>query len=151
MATKDFVPKPEGKSFKTAWIHKSTFFKEIPFVRPNVPSNQQKALCEPGTKYPTQIPKPRECRLYNKRSYLINNSGKLNDSWRKKFLPPVEMTASFVIPNECEKSRFMLRISLCPFFIEQIRNTVSTKNMGTPKSSFHGHCTWVRLVRKWGK
>ena len=63
LATKDFVPKPEGKSFKTAWIHNSTFFKEIPLVRPNVPSNQQKALCEPGTKYPTQIPKPRECRL----------------------------------------------------------------------------------------
>ena len=66
LATKDFVPKPEGKSFKTAWIHKSTFFKEIPLVRPNVPSNQQKALCEPGTKYPTQIPKPRECRLKEK-------------------------------------------------------------------------------------
>jgi len=32
-----------------------------------------------------------------------------------------------------------------------LNNTVSTKNMGTPKSSFHGHCTWVRLVRKWGK
>ena len=63
LATKDFVPKPEGKSFKTAWIHKSTFFKEIPLVRPNVPSNQEKALCEPGKKYPTQIPKPRECRL----------------------------------------------------------------------------------------
>jgi len=62
LATKDFVPKPEGKSFKTAWIHKSTFFKEIPLVRPNVPSNQEKALCGPGTKYPTQIPKPRECR-----------------------------------------------------------------------------------------
>jgi len=63
MATKNFVPKPKGKSFKTAWIHKSTFFKEIPHVRPNVPSNQQNALCEPGTKYPTQIPKPRECRV----------------------------------------------------------------------------------------
>ena len=43
--------------------------------------------------------------------YLLNNSGKLNDSWRKRFLPSVEMTASFVIPNECEESRFMLRIS----------------------------------------
>ena len=63
LAKNDFVPKPEGKSFKTAWIHKSTFFKEIPLVRPKVPSNQEKALCEPGTKYPTQIPKPRECRL----------------------------------------------------------------------------------------
>ena len=63
LATKDFVLKPEGKSFKTAWIHKSAFFKEIPLARPNVPSNQEKALCEPGTKYPTQIPKPRECRF----------------------------------------------------------------------------------------
>ena len=44
-------------------------------------------------------------------SYLFNNSGKFNDSWRKGFLPSVEMTASFVIPNECEESRFMLRIS----------------------------------------
>ena len=44
-------------------------------------------------------------------TYLLNNSGKLNDSWRKRFLPSVEMTASFVIPNECEKSRIMLRIS----------------------------------------
>ena len=43
--------------------------------------------------------------------YLLNNSGKLNDSWRKRFPPSVEMTASFVIPNECEESRFMLRIS----------------------------------------
>ena len=43
--------------------------------------------------------------------YLLNNSGKLNDFWRKRFLPLVEMTASFVIPNECEESRFMLRIS----------------------------------------
>ena len=62
-------PKPEGKSFKTAWIHKSTFFKEIPLVRPNVPSNQQKALCEPGTKYPTQIPEPRECRIQDAEIY----------------------------------------------------------------------------------
>jgi len=43
--------------------------------------------------------------------YLLNNPGKLNDSWRKRFLPSVEMTASFVIPNECEESCFMLRIS----------------------------------------
>jgi len=28
-----------------------------------------------------------------------------------RFLPSVEMTASFVIPNECEESRFMLKIS----------------------------------------
>jgi len=43
--------------------------------------------------------------------HLLNNSGKLDDSWRKRFLPSVEMTASFVIPNECEESRFILRIS----------------------------------------
>jgi len=88
---------------------------------------------------------------------LLNNSEKLNDSWRKRFHPSVEMTASFgngesmtdgvchceeaaptkqsgsaellrfarngmnlslriphhpsfVIPNECEESRFMLRM-----------------------------------------
>ena len=29
LATKDFVPKPEGKAFKTAWIHKSTFFVSV--------------------------------------------------------------------------------------------------------------------------
>ena len=40
--------------------------------------------------------------------YLLNNSGKLNDSWRKRFLPSVETTASFVIPNECDESRFMV-------------------------------------------
>ncbi|OIP29672.1 hypothetical protein AUK22_02930 [bacterium CG2_30_54_10] len=44
-------------------------------------------------------------------AHLLNNSGKLNDSWRKRFPPSAEMTASFVIPNECEESRFMLRIS----------------------------------------
>jgi len=43
--------------------------------------------------------------------YLLNNSGKLNGSWRKRFLPSVEMTELFVIPNEYEESRFMLRIS----------------------------------------
>jgi len=73
--------------------------------------------------------------------YLLNNSGKLDDSWHMRFLvvgyinfksqklslirkipyqlawdttrflPSVEMTASFVIPNECEESRFMLKIS----------------------------------------
>ncbi|OIP21351.1 hypothetical protein AUK22_11760 [bacterium CG2_30_54_10] len=32
--------------------------------------------------------------------YLLNNSGKLNGSRRKRFLPSVEMTASVVIPNE---------------------------------------------------
>jgi len=46
-----------------------------------------------------------------KNLHLLNNSGKPKDSWRKRFLPAVEMTASFVIPNECEESRFMLRIS----------------------------------------
>jgi len=50
-------------------------------------------------------------REFKVKSYLLNNSGKLNKSWRKRFLPSVEMTASFVIPNECEESRFMLRIS----------------------------------------
>jgi len=45
------------------------------------------------------------------KTHLLNNSEELNDSWRKRFLPSVEMTASFVIPNECEESRFMLRIS----------------------------------------
>ena len=49
--------------------------------------------------------------LTDHQRYLLNNSGKLNDSWRKRFLPSVEMTASFVIPNECEESRFILRIS----------------------------------------
>ena len=29
----------------------------------------------------------------------------------RDFSLPVETTASFVIPNECEESRFMLRIS----------------------------------------
>jgi len=33
------------------------------------------------------------------------------DSWRRRFFPSIEMTASFAIPNECEESRFMLRIS----------------------------------------
>jgi len=40
-----------------------------------------------------------------------HDSGKLNDSWRKRFLPSVGTAASFVIPNEGEESRFMLRIS----------------------------------------
>ncbi|OIP32437.1 hypothetical protein AUK22_00030 [bacterium CG2_30_54_10] len=44
-------------------------------------------------------------------NYPLNNSGELNDSWHKRFLRSVEMTASFVIPNECEESRIMLRIS----------------------------------------
>ncbi|OIP28593.1 hypothetical protein AUK22_04025 [bacterium CG2_30_54_10] len=44
-------------------------------------------------------------------TFPLNNSGKLNDSWRKRLLPSVGMTASFVIPTECEESRFMLRIS----------------------------------------
>jgi len=30
LATKDFVPKPEVDSFKTAWTHKSTFFRKSP-------------------------------------------------------------------------------------------------------------------------
>ena len=32
-------------------------------------------------------------------------------------LSGTRITASFVIPNECEKSRFMLRISKCHFFL----------------------------------
>jgi len=56
--------------------------------------------------------------------YLLNNSGKLNDSWRKRFLPSVEMTTSFVIPNEFEESRFMLRTSECPFFLSVYKNMI---------------------------
>ena len=35
----------------------------------------------------------------------------------RDFSLAVEMTASFAIPNECEESRFMLRISYCPLFL----------------------------------
>jgi len=40
------------------------------------------------------------------------------------------MTASFVIPNECEKSRFMLRISLYSFFLSRYDYHVNEKKFG---------------------
>ena len=49
--------------------------------------------------------------LQRDKLYLLNASRKPNDSWRKGLLPSVEITAPFVIPNECEESLLMLRIS----------------------------------------